>query len=70
MATATPGMRPFFIVWVGQLVSVTGTALTGFGLQVWVFLETGSVTKLALVSLFLALPSVLLAPLAGALVDR
>ncbi len=68
---ATPlGMRSFFVVWAGQLVSVTGTALTGFGLQVWVFLETGSVTKLALVSLFLSLPAVLLSPVAGALVDR
>ncbi|HSR16083.1 MAG TPA: MFS transporter [Gemmatimonadales bacterium] len=70
MAPTSAGMRPFFIVWAGQLVSVTGTALTGFGLQVWVFLETGSVTRLALVSLFLALPAVLLSPVAGALVDR
>jgi MFS family permease len=63
-------MRAFFIVWAGQLVSVTGTSLTGFGLQVWVFLETGSVTKLALVTLARALPSVVLGPIAGVLVDR
>jgi DHA3 family macrolide efflux protein-like MFS transporter len=64
------GMRVFLTVWAGQLVSITGTTLTGFGLQVWVYLETGSVTRLALVSLAFALPSVLLAPIAGALVDR
>jgi len=68
--TTTTGMRAFFTVWAGQLVSVVGTSLTGFGLQVWVFLETGSVTQLALVSLAFGLPSVLLAPVAGALVDR
>lgn len=64
------GMRTFLTVWAGQLVSITGTTLTGFGLQVWVYLETGSVTRLALVSLAYALPSVLLSPIAGALVDR
>ncbi|MFH1331511.1 MAG: MFS transporter [Actinomycetota bacterium] len=64
------GMRTFLVVWAGQLVSITGTALTGFGLQVWVYLETGSVTRLALVSLAYALPAVLLSPLAGVVADR
>jgi DHA3 family macrolide efflux protein-like MFS transporter len=68
--SAPMGMRTFLVVWAGQLVSITGTTLTGFGLQVWVYLETGSVTRLALVSLAFALPSVLLSPIAGALVDR
>jgi MFS family permease len=63
-------MRTFFIVWGGQLVSVVGTTVTGFALQIWVYLETGSVTSLALVSLFATLPAVLLSPIAGALVDR
>jgi DHA3 family macrolide efflux protein-like MFS transporter len=69
-AVPTTGMRTFLVVWAGQLISVSGTALTGFGLQVWVFLETGSVTRLALVSLAYALPAVLLSPLAGVVVDR
>jgi MFS family permease len=63
-------MRAFLVVWGGQLVSILGTSLTGFGLQVWVFLETGSVTRLAIATLCFALPQVLLAPVAGALVDR
>lgn len=72
-AVAAPSpmtLRTFLTVWAGQLVSITGTTLTGFGLQVWVYLETGSVTRLAMVSLAFALPSVLLSPVAGALVDR
>lgn len=63
-------MGTFLVVWAGQLVSVTGTTLTGFGLQIWVYLETGSVTRLALVSLAYALPAVLLSPLAGVVADR
>ena len=63
-------MRTFLVVWAGQLVSVTGTALTGFGLQIWIYLETGSVTRLALVSLAYSLPAVLLSPFAGVLADR
>ena len=63
-------MHTFLVVWAGQLVSVTGTTLSGFALQVWVYLETGSVTRLALVSLAFALPAVLLSPLAGVVADR
>jgi len=69
-APPSGGMRTFFIVWGGQLISVIGTTVTGFALQIWVYLETGSVTALALVSLFATMPAVLLSPIAGALVDR
>lgn len=63
-------MRAFVVVWAGQLVSITGTMLTGFGLQLYVFVETGSVTKLTFVALAYALPAVVLAPLAGSVADR
>ena len=63
-------MRTFSVVWLGQLVSITGTTLTGFGLQLFVFTETGSVTQLSLVSLAFVLPAVALAPLAGSVADR
>jgi DHA3 family macrolide efflux protein-like MFS transporter len=62
--------RTFLIVWFGQLVSLVGSSLTWFGLSVWVFLETGSVTDLSLMLLASNLPRVLLSPVAGALVDR
>jgi MFS family permease len=63
-------MRSFLIVWVGQLVSITGTTLTGFGMQFFGFTETRSVTDLTFVALAFAVPGVVLAPLAGAIVDR
>ena len=64
------GMRVFIIIWVGQLVSVIGSGLTTFALNVWVYQHTGSVTQFALISLCNQLPPILISPLAGALVDR
>ncbi len=63
-------MRVFLIVWLGQLVSLTGSQLTGFALGVWVYMETGSATQFALISVATVLPYVLVSPIAGALVDR
>ena len=68
--TVSGGFRTFIVVWAGQLVSLVGSALTGFALAVWVFQETGSATRLALVLLSTILPGIVLGPLAGALVDR
>lgn len=68
--TSITRYRTFLIVWSGQLVSIIGTSLTWFGLAVWVYLETGSVTQLSLMMLASSLPRILLAPVAGALVDR
>ena len=62
--------RTFLVVWFGQTVSAFGTALTAFGVSVWIFLETGSVTQLAVVAFAATLPRSLLAPFAGAYVDR
>lgn len=60
----------FFIVWFGQLISLTGSGLTGFALGVWVYQRTGSATQFALISFFTILPGIILSPLAGSLVDR
>ncbi len=63
-------MRSFILIWIGQLVSLLGSGLTGFALGVWVYQGTGSVTQFALISLFAELPGILISPFAGALVDR
>lgn len=60
----------FTLVWLGQLVSLSGTRLTSFALGVWVYQRTGSATQFALIAVFSVLPYVLLSPVAGALVDR
>jgi MFS family permease len=66
----TRGMRAFFTVWFGQLISVIGSQLTGFALGVWVYDQTRSVLWLALTQIALQAPFVLLSPVAGVLADR
>ena len=63
-------IRIFLLVWFGQLVSLMGSGLTSFALGVWVYQRTGSVTQFSLILLFALLPSILISPVAGALVDR
>lgn len=66
----SPGMKSFLVIWFGQVVSVMGSALTSFVLGVWVFQQTGSVTQYSLILMAALVPGILLAPLAGVLVDR
>jgi len=68
--TTSRGMHVFIIIWLGQLVSLVGSGLTSFALGLWVYQHTDSVTQFAFIGLFTVLPSVVLSPLAGALVDR
>lgn len=63
-------MRTFWTVWVGQLISQVGTSMTGFAVTIWVYQESGSVTRLAIMLLAVNLPGILLAPTAGVIVDR
>ncbi len=63
-------MKTFTTVWLGQIVSLLGSGLTNFGLGVWVYQQTGSATLFATIALFAMLPGILVAPLAGIMVDR
>src|SRR6266700_1783347 len=47
-----------------------GSGLSGFGLGVWVYQQTGSATKFALTALFMMLPNLVMGPLGGILADR
>lgn len=60
----------FSWMWLGQLVSLVGSGLSRFALGVWVYQRTGSVTDFTLITLCAFLPGILVAPFAGALVDR
>jgi MFS transporter, DHA3 family, macrolide efflux protein len=63
-------MRLFIIVWVGQIIASISISITAFALDIWVYERTGSVTQFALITLSNTLPLILLAPIAGLLVDR
>lgn len=60
----------FFTIWGGQAISLFGSRLVQFALIWWLTQETGSATVLAIASLIGLLPTVILGPFAGALVDR
>ncbi len=65
-----PWKRNFFTIWGGQAFSLVGSALVQFALVWWLTVETGSATVLALGTLMGVLPQILIAPWAGAYVDR
>ncbi|MFD0577053.1 non-ribosomal peptide synthetase/MFS transporter [Dactylosporangium darangshiense] len=65
-----PSMRRFLAVAAGQLVTQTGTALTEFAIPIWAYVGTGSLLRFALFAVVAVLPGILVAPLAGAVVDR
>ncbi|MGE5123786.1 MAG: MFS transporter [Acidobacteriaceae bacterium] len=64
------GMFAFTIVWIGQIISLLGTSMTGFAMTIWAYEKTNSATALALVGFFFVAPMLIVSPLAGALVDR
>ncbi|MCP2727570.1 MFS transporter [Limnofasciculus baicalensis] len=63
-------MRLFLFIWGGQLLAATGTLITRFSLNVWVYERTESAIQFALVSFFSTLPFILLAPVVGTITDR
>ncbi|MEJ2757778.1 MAG: MFS transporter, partial [Anaerolineales bacterium] len=63
-------MITFLVIWVGQFISLVGSGLTGFGLSVWVYTQTGQATPMAITALAYNLPRILISPIAGSIVDR
>ncbi len=63
-------MKTFLWIWMSQLLSIFGSAMTRFALTIWAYRQTGQATTLALMSFFNAGAYVLFSPLAGVLVDR
>lgn len=71
METPQPNWKLHFgALWGGQAVSLFGSALVQFALVWWLTVSTRSATVLTTATLAAVLPGVLLAPLAGVLVDR
>ena len=64
------GMFGFTIVWIGQIVSVLASNMSGFALTIWAFEKTQSATVLGIIQVSFILPFLLISPIAGAMVDR
>ncbi|MFG3685125.1 amino acid adenylation domain-containing protein [Micromonospora sp. NPDC047740] len=65
-----PSLTVFYLIAIGQLVSLIGSGLTGFGMSLWVYQHTRSVSLFATATVLALLPAVVLSPIAGALADR
>src|SRR5512145_3160181 len=63
-------LRTFWTIWAGQALSLVGSQASQFALVWWLTLDTGSAAVLSTATLVALLPSVLLGPAIGALVDR
>src|SRR5512140_1264371 len=64
------GMFAFILVWIGQIISILGSSMTGFGLTIWMYQQTHSATALGLMQVAFITPFLLLSPIAGVMVDR
>jgi len=64
------GMPAFLLVWIGQIVSVLGSGMTGFGLTIWMYQQTKSATAMGLMQVAFITPFLILSPVAGVMVDR
>jgi MFS transporter, DHA3 family, macrolide efflux protein len=62
--------RNFFLLFQGQLVSVFGDAVYALALGFWVMAKTGSTALMGTLMAASTLPSVLISPFAGVIVDR
>jgi CRP-like cAMP-binding protein/sugar phosphate permease len=75
-ATPAPSMfaifrhRDFSLLWLAQLISTAGSALTDLAAGIWVYRETGSALAVALTLMATAIPSLVVGLLAGVYVDR
>jgi MFS transporter, DHA3 family, macrolide efflux protein len=63
-------MQRFSMIWLGQMLSMMGTATSRFALLIWAYEHTGQATTVALLGFFSYILYIVLSPLAGVLVDR
>ncbi len=64
------GLHSFYLILVGQFISLAGSGLTRFALGVWIYQRSGAATEYALNSLAAVLPFIAVTPFAGAVIDR
>ncbi len=64
------GMNAFFIIWIGQIVSILASGMSGFALALWMFQQTKSATAMGLQQVFYITPFLLMSIPAGVMVDK
>ena len=70
MKTAKSGVTGFFIIWIGQVISVLATSMSSFALSLWIIQQSDSATVYGLSRVAYVTPILLLSPIAGVIIDR
>jgi len=65
-----PSMNLFLMVAIVQIISEVGTILSTFGTGIWVYQQTNALSQFAMMLLFGIVPTILILPISGAIVDR
>jgi MFS family permease len=68
--TAKSGVTGFFIIWIGQVISVLATSMSSFALSLWIIQQSDSATVYGLSRVAYVTPILLLSPIAGVIIDR
>ena len=64
------GFKGFSIMSIAETLSLIGSAMTQFGIGIWIWKTTGNATPFSINSTLFFIPNMLFTPIAGALVDR
>jgi len=64
------GFKGFAFMSIGQFISMVGSAMTQFGLAIWIWKVSGNATPFSIISTLFFIPNLIFSPFAGALIDR
>lgn len=68
--TRPQGFKGFFLMSIGQFLSMVGSSMTQFGLSIWIWKTTGNATPFSIITTLFFVPNLIFSPFAGALIDR
>ncbi len=64
------GIAAFVVIWVGQVISILASGMSGFALTLWIYDQTKSATAMAGMQVAYILPFLIMSIPAGVMVDR
>ncbi len=64
------GFKGFAFMSIGQFISMVGSAMTQFGLSIWIWKISGNATPFSIIATLFFIPNLIFSPFAGALIDR
>ncbi len=64
------GFKGFAFMSIGQFISMVGSAMTQFGLSIWIWKISGNATPFSIITTLFFIPNLIFSPFAGALIDR